>query len=172
MQLMEHNNEAALLESEAGETKQPPVRDQQSQELAQQTLAAASSKEGLKADWDLWRRPNLLASTRGFVAKHFFVARNVGLHPLVEPVEYCVIPKNIVGGFEDPVVLLFEKQKLGWDVLRLEHLKHGEALALRDAIVVCTVYDEHRRFEICRVHSGRLGNQRLRVLPGCALEFL
>jgi hypothetical protein len=50
MQLVEYNTEAAFLESEAGEAKQPSGRDQQSEELAQQTLAAASSKEGLKAD--------------------------------------------------------------------------------------------------------------------------
>jgi len=53
MQLVEYNNEAAFLESEAGEAKQPSCQDQQSQKLTQQTLAATSSKEGLKADLDL-----------------------------------------------------------------------------------------------------------------------
>ena len=53
MLLVDYNNEAAFLESEAGEAKQPSVRDQQNQELAQQASAATTSKEGLKADLDL-----------------------------------------------------------------------------------------------------------------------
>src|ERR1700739_3818941 len=68
--------------------------------------------------------------------------RAIGLHPLIDPAEYRVVPENPVGGFEHPVILRLEVEKFRRDVLGLQHLEHRQALARIDAVVVAAVDDE------------------------------
>src|SRR2546430_15237797 len=98
--------------------------------------------------------------------------RAIGLHPLIDPAEYRVVPENTVGGFEHPVILRLEVEEFRRDVLGLQHLEHRQALARIDAVVVAAVDDEHRGAEVARVSDGRLLDERLWVLPGGALELL
>src|SRR2546421_5592540 len=97
--------------------------------------------------------------------------RAIGLHPLIDPAEYRVVPEHTVGRFEHPVILRLEVEKFRRDVLGLQHLEHRQALARIDAVVVAAVDDEHRGAEASLGRNLRSGSHDcVPVCPRAAIR--
>ena len=88
--------------------------------------------------------------------------------PVVEPVDYGIVPEDGICRFEDPVVFVGEVEQLAGDAETLEGVKRAQSLGIGDPEIQRCVDDEHRGFPALNEVYGIMLFIMFRIFPGSA----